>query len=507
MATVNAINRSRGQKTRGGVCAVLKYTMQPEKTAYEGRQLVTGLNCQPECCYTEFISTKLQYGKCDGKMYFHFVQSFHPDEPVTPEAAHQIALELAQSQWPDYEVIVATHTDRDHIHSHLIVNSVSFETGRKLHFGKDDLSQLRNFSDELCLKRGLSICEPGEQQTAGISQAEYHAALRGESWKIQLAIQIDEAMKYAIDREQFIELMESEGYTVKWTDSRKSITYTTPDGHSCRDYRLHDTKYLKEVMEYEFEIRAHRLFSHHGGTESQTADGAPGEYEQGNESPEVGHADGIQLDRADQRGGADRAGGHQATGDGGATDHRPADGREAQRPSLQLAGTAQRSNPRDAERCARTDSRQCKEPGADAQGHDGHRELDQVADGVRTKGLQVTGWERQRLLLFANLAGDRFAERVREYDAPADVSSHHHSGAVGVGAASVLTGLTVLDDQDEDPEERRREMEARESAQNFGALAGLAAGAAIAVQQKLAGDEPVQEEEPDWTGPTMKMTM
>ena len=283
MATVTPVNRPRGQ-TRGGVSAVLRYVMKEEKTEYEDRHLVTGLNCQPECCYTEFISTKLQHGKCDGKMYFHFVQSFHPEEPVTPEVVHQIALELAE-QWKGYEVIVATHTDREHLHSHLIVNSVSFETGRKLHFGKEDLTQLCKFSDQLCVRHGLSICQPKVKQTVGIGQAEYHTAMRGESWKIKLAIQIDEAMKYAVSKEQFVELMESEGYTVKWTDSRKSITYTTPDGHSCRDYKLHEEKYLKGNMEHEFTIRANYWDSHASRAESQTADGAPGEYEQGTPRP------------------------------------------------------------------------------------------------------------------------------------------------------------------------------------------------------------------------------
>ena len=140
MATVTPINRPKGQ-CRAGLSAALDYVMQEKKTEFEGRQLVTGVNCQPEICYTQFISTKLQYGKCDGKMYFHFVQSFHPDENITPEKAHAVALELAQ-QWKDYEVIVATHTDAEHIHSHFIINSVSFENGRKLHFEKDDLVRI-----------------------------------------------------------------------------------------------------------------------------------------------------------------------------------------------------------------------------------------------------------------------------------------------------------------------------------------------------------------------------
>ena len=250
MATVTPINRPKGQ-CRAGLSAALDYVMQEKKIESDGRQLVTGINCQPEICYTQFISTKLQYGKCAGKMYFHFVQSFHPEENITPEEAHAVALELAQ-QWKDYEVIVATHTDTEHIHSHFIINSVSFENGRKLHFEKDNLTQLRKFSDEICMRHGLSICQPKKQQTSGIRQSEYHAAMRGESWKVALAIQIDECMKYAVNKEQFIELMQSEGYQIKWTDSRANITYTTPDGKSCRDFRLHEEKYLKENMEYEF---------------------------------------------------------------------------------------------------------------------------------------------------------------------------------------------------------------------------------------------------------------
>ena len=183
MATVTPINRPKGQ-CRAGLSAALDYVMQEKKTEFEGRQLVTGVNCQPEICYTQFISTKLQYGKCDGKMYFHFVQSFHPDENITPEKAHAVALELAQ-QWKDYEVIVATHTDAEHIHSHFIINSVSFENGRKLHFEKDDLTQLRKFSDEICTSRPVHL--PAEEatdlgnQAGGVSRGDARRELEGGS--------------------------------------------------------------------------------------------------------------------------------------------------------------------------------------------------------------------------------------------------------------------------------------------------------------------------------------
>ncbi|HWR34238.1 MAG TPA: hypothetical protein VN622_00020 [Clostridia bacterium] len=95
-----------------------------------------------------------------------------------------------------------------------------------------------------------------------MSTAEYHAAARGESWKFRLMGDIDECMRYAESKDEFITLMRSEGYNVRWQDSRKSITYTLPGGMKCRDDRLHDERYLKEAMEREFRIRERIV---HGG--------------------------------------------------------------------------------------------------------------------------------------------------------------------------------------------------------------------------------------------------
>jgi len=253
MATVTPINRPRGQ-TRSGVAAVLSYVMQRHKAEYNGRYLVTGVNCQVETCCTEFISTKLQYRKCDGKMYFHFVQSFHPEEDITPEEAHAVALELAQ-QWKDYEVIVATHTDAAHIHSHLVINSVSFQNGKKLHFEKEDLTHIRAVSDALCRQHGLSVCQKTEHPTSGIRQAEYHTAMRGESWKFQVINTIDLCMCRSRTKKEFIENMKQLGYGVRWENGRKNITYTHPCGKKVRDEKLHNRKYLKARMEHEFRIR------------------------------------------------------------------------------------------------------------------------------------------------------------------------------------------------------------------------------------------------------------
>ena len=156
MATVNTPKIKRAQ-TAKSMRFSLRYIMKKEKTITDsGRFLTTGKNCQPELAYRQFMATKALEGKTDGRMYYHYNQSFKPEENITPEKAHEIALELAD-YFKGFEVIVSTHTDRPHIHSHLIINSVSQETGKKLHLDNKSIYRIRDFSDGLCLKHGLSV--------------------------------------------------------------------------------------------------------------------------------------------------------------------------------------------------------------------------------------------------------------------------------------------------------------------------------------------------------------
>ena len=153
-------------------------------------------------------------------------------------------------------MLVCTHVDREHIHSHCVINSVNFETGKKLHMAKEQIQELMRRNDAICLEMGLPVFEPTTQKARGMSGAEYHTALKGQSWKLRLMSTIDECMKYAADKDAFVSLMESEGCQVRWESNRKYITYTTPDGLKCRDNKLHEEKYCKEAMEHEFRIRA-----------------------------------------------------------------------------------------------------------------------------------------------------------------------------------------------------------------------------------------------------------
>ena len=235
--------------------SVMRYVSQTSKTLWDGQQLVSGIGCQPETAFDEFLSTKLLHHKDGGVMFYHMVQSFPKGADVDPRTAHEAARRLAE-YFEGCEVLACTHVDREHIHSHCIINSVNFETGKKVHMADAQIQELRVRNDEICEELGLPKFQRDEQrQSRGMSNAEYYAADRGESWKFELMRVIDECMRCAGNREEFLALLRSEGYDATWTDSRKNITYTTPDGRKCRDNKLHIEKYLKEKMEAEFGYR------------------------------------------------------------------------------------------------------------------------------------------------------------------------------------------------------------------------------------------------------------
>ena len=328
MATFTAIkNRGGGRGALGGV---LRYTQQEEKTLWDGQQLVSGWNCTVQSALSEMQLTKERFRKTDGRQYYHFVQSFSEQDNLAPQEAHAIGLELAQREFPDFEVLVATHMDTEHLHNHLVVNSVSFRDGHKLHQSAADLQAHRQVNDKICTAHGLEILPPPEKQVKQkrMSTREYRSAAKGESWKFRLMNTIDQCMRFASTREEFIPLMESEGYGVRWTASRQNITYTTPQGMKCRDDRLHELRYTKEVMEREFRIRAKII---HRGVEE--AEPAAGDEAQQGSSPADGIAASGRLEYAAEPagtpGGQCRRTGGPAAGDvpaGGAAPHPGADG-------------------------------------------------------------------------------------------------------------------------------------------------------------------------------------
>ena len=416
----------RKTQTVGGLHGAITYCCRPAKVAYQGCSLISGVNCVPQAALLEFMNTKRQYGSTDGRMYYHMVQSFRPDDPVTPEMAHEIALKLAE-QIPGFEILVATHTDREHLHSHFVINSVSFETGLKYHSNEESLMELRKASDELCMEYGLSVVKPKKKQKKErtMSDREYRAYAKGKSWKMDLEITVDECMAQARSREHFIRLMEYNGYEVKWTDSRMNITYTTPDGNKCCDDKMNGLKYLKEMMEYEFRIRQKICHRNAGGAERY-------DLESGS-SAAYRRRHGTELEGDDRL--AESAGGHAGEDSGAARypDHRGA-----------VDGAYEYAAPASEGRWADQPGSHGAVPAdADAGSAEHHH-----SDGEYDEISGATGWENERGLWESHLAG---AGTDEEYFEEAVLDLHDPQpdlGGLGTDAAYLAAGLTnIIDDR------------------------------------------------------------
>ena len=254
MATLTRVKVKK--QSCGRMLGALAYVLQQYKVGFGGGRVESGVNCLPYTSYLEMMATKEKFKKTGDVCFYHFVQSFSNKEEITPWQANEVARELAEKLFPDYECVVATHNDTDNIHSHIIVNSVGFQNGRKLHLTPTSIQEMRQANDEICMKHGFSVLEPydGRKKKRRMTPGEYRAAERGESWKLRLIKAIEEAILYSTDRESFIQNMEYEGYEVRW-DDHKYILFTTPEGKSCRDRTLHDEIYLKENLERLFAYR------------------------------------------------------------------------------------------------------------------------------------------------------------------------------------------------------------------------------------------------------------
>ena len=470
MAIVHFVNYKKGTQSRAAMRGVMLYVMQEKKTAWEGKPLVSGINCQPQSAYDDFLNTKLLYHKDSGVMFYHMAQSFPRGEIIDPRQAHEAARRLAE-YFDGCEVLVCTHVDREHIHSHCVINSVNFETGKKLHMAKEQIQELMRRNDAICLEMGLPVFDAPTQQARGMSGAEYHTALKGQSWKLRLMNTIDACMKYAADKDAFVSLMESEGYAVRWESWRKYITYTTPDGLKCRDNKLHEEKYCKEAIEREFRIRAELIKRKLRAEETDGGIEAAESAEQraaGCAAADPAHRDPVRSAAGDEQ--ADGAGRRNKLGAGGNSED-PAGVETAHRPD---AGAAV-----------------------------AHGDAEIAHGDEQTAG---TGWESERKVF---LQVDRLAPGLQ----PAGGPQVDHAGADpwhgGTGglvwrggdprpvplipAVAGLSAVGTLLDEDEDAEEKQRRMEAKIAAENFGAAIGFAAGAALAMKEKL--DEHAAQEE------------
>ena len=418
MATVTAISTKGG----GSGKKSLDYICRDDKT--DNKKFVTALNCSLPTAYQEFKNTREMYNKTDGIKYYHFVQSHPSGYNIAPELAHKIAVEFAERAFPGHEVVVATHTDADHIHSHFVLNAVNAETGLKYHSNKFTLQDLRQLSDEICQKYGVTTLSKPEihKQSNGITNGEYRVAMRGESWKMNLINTIDAVMKRAKSKKQFRFYMKQCGYDVKWEDSRKYITYTCPNGRRCRDNKLHGDKYRKENMEYEFKTR--RI----------AADVRQGIVGSGGHSANSGGAR-FQLESAD------RIEPTNVTGAVGNTANAVGVGDESR------DRTGAENSPFRAERYNSNLSGVTESGSGTIRNSNG-------STGGSNSGPVITGWEAERAIWLET-------ERARRVQAQAQIESCQVDSDLAVSLDSIVGGVTtvatLIDDEPADDTEYARE--------------------------------------------------
>ncbi len=459
MATVTYIPESK--QSISAMKGLIDYCCQECKTLDElsGEYLISGVNVNGTNAYREFMITKNSYHKTGGMNFYQYVQSFSPNEKVTAEQVHKIGLEFAEKAWPEHEVLVTTHTDAEHLHNHFVINSVNFNDGRKLRQNPKTLKVLRDMSDCICIEHGLSVLKPYEKDGAKLSSREYRTASKGESWKFKLISDIDFVMNRSGSRDDFIKEMNRLGYQITWTDERKYITFTCPNGLKCRDIRLHDEKYLKGVLEYEFTIRRQHTAKQRReyaetekredtlrtGTDTLSATGVcnPDRTTQTGEQT-FGRCSGVSAEAVS----ADRGAG---------------DSKRTERPLHRDTGYR-------GVLYGKYSSESC----------DSQHEY-----GGEDANYRRTGWEDAREVYFG-LLRNAFQEYREVEQCGRETATENHennfgysgvvSGAVGVGMRGILEAGSIIDSTSEDPEERRKRIEAEENASNIGAIIGLAAG-------------------------------
>ena len=236
--------------TKDDLAAVIEYAMNGEKTegSNERSCYVTGVNCFAETALDEMLSAQKHFGKTSGNVAYHCYQSFKPGE-VTPEQCHRLGVELAERMWGDkYQVLVATHLDRDHLHNHLVCCSVSFIDGKKFNDNKAAYSRLRRLSDDICLENGLSVIE----KPLGKTPRQIHFAEKnGEPTRYNLMREaIDNAIALSTNMPTFMNLMKQQGYVIAYNQNRKYPTIRSVNSRKAtRLFRLGDDYDVERIMQ------------------------------------------------------------------------------------------------------------------------------------------------------------------------------------------------------------------------------------------------------------------
>lgn len=238
MSIFKAVNLKIGKRRRANLSGIIKYVLKDEKTE---EKLIYGQCLEIPRAYKMMIETKQTFQKEKGREYYHYVQSYPPTENITPEQALEQAKKFLEEtkKFRGFEVLVAVHKDREHIHCHYIVNSVSFVDGHKFHISRNELEQLKQLQNNINIRDGYSPAPEKYKDINGNIRTEkvvnnkntYQLLNRAEKGEVDsyvqnCAISVLTNIKKAKNKNQFIELMEQNGFSTAWLENKKHITFT-----------------------------------------------------------------------------------------------------------------------------------------------------------------------------------------------------------------------------------------------------------------------------------------
>ncbi|MCE5086593.1 relaxase/mobilization nuclease domain-containing protein, partial [Mammaliicoccus sciuri] len=223
--------------------------------AEERAEEKSGLNCDVDYAKSYFKQTRALYGKENGVQAHTVIQSFKPGE-VTAKECNEIGLELAKKIAPDYQVAVYTHTDKEHYHNHIIINSVNLETGKKYQSNKEQRDFIKKANDQLCEERGLSV--PEKTSEIRYTLAEQNLIDKDKSsWKNDIRMAVEETKDNAVDFEEFNTLLKEKGIEITRV-TKNNVTYRhIEEDKKVRGNTLGDS-YDKGVIENGFAIEKFR---------------------------------------------------------------------------------------------------------------------------------------------------------------------------------------------------------------------------------------------------------
>ena len=236
MAILKAVNVKVGRNA--SLKGIINYVLQPKKTE---EQLSTGFCCDVPKALETFNETKDCFGKMKGRQYYHFVQSFPPNENISAKKAHEVALRFAEKckKFWGFEMLIVTHKDRKHLHTHFVMNSVSFLDGHKFHMSRKELAAMKELQNKICIELGYSAAPKKGFDIFGKKRTEVTAnnakifrilkkseAKQKDSYLMNCEEAFLKSLQMAKTKEQFIQLMHAQGFVTEWKENKKHIVFS-----------------------------------------------------------------------------------------------------------------------------------------------------------------------------------------------------------------------------------------------------------------------------------------